>query len=306
MKLLTIILLYLGILTFAGCIYDPEPVPDKTAIELSLKWDKLLDGVKPADVRVVFYPRSGGAPISRNITGELIREELPADEYDILVYNQPEKNVLFRGLEQFSTTEAYLEEAPMQKSSAQPVAQQPSMLYSVGIAGNKLTQGNTLKLEVTPEPRVTALNFDIKMDGTDLGSLKSCCGDISHMNQSINLVTGRNESVAPMRLSYDAAITESGVQFTIMTFGIVPTAEPTPENPAPQGSNLNMIFATHAGEETVATIDIAKEIDKVTGDNPGSLNIDVKIEGDVTLPNVSITATVIEWDHGSGSGEIEQ
>ena len=303
MRLLTI-LLFSGIFLLVGCdtrrdILDPAS--DETAIELSVKWNNLFEGVKPTDVRVIFYPQSGGEPIERTITDDYIKEFLPADTYDILIYNQPPASVCFRGLEQFSTSEAYVEEEVAQKEhSLQPIAQQPTMLYSVGVAANKLTEGTTLKLDVSPRPRVSVLNFKIKIEGMNPDNVDLCHGEISYMSPSINLVSGEKEMV-PFRHVYEATPTAEGFQFTVMTFGVISATEAEKE-----GTNLNLMFTTKEGNEIVKTIDVSKELDKVLDENKENVNVDVNIEAEVETPQVSITATVIPWNGDSGSGEIEQ
>lgn len=163
-------------------------------------WDGYID--IPPGMNLVFYPICDGHSKSYDYSGPPIRHQLqydggkvslPLGRYNVMIYNDYTYNILYRGMEDYFTGEAYLEEYDRQplasRASAGQNVAEPDIFYVTRIEGLQISPNDGERtITVRPELKTLKLYVHAKVKGLQYIS-KADCG-INSAAGSILLSSG--------------------------------------------------------------------------------------------------------------------
>ena len=194
--------------------------------ELYVEYDGLRPG-KPAGLRVVNYPVSGGSKISNIDTdGGLVY--FSEGHHDILFYNNDTEYIVMASTEKFATTRATTRTRVRASYTGNPFATKndeeitvnpPDMLYGnylVGYEAKRLPEPEVL--EVTLHPLVFTYKIRFEFDkGIEYVALAR--GTLAGMAMSVNMSTGEtSDDIAT--ILYDCELKDYGVGALVNSFGV--------------------------------------------------------------------------------------
>ena len=198
-------LLYIGMLLFllSAChrhpYYDLERV-EAGSLHILFDWNGYTD--IPPGMNLMFYPikddRSqptdyAGAPILHQLQYDGGTVSLPVGRYNVAIYNDYTYQIMYRGMEDFHTAEAWLEDydrLPLsaQSKSVRNVAE-PDIFYVTQLNDLQVTaQDHNRVITVYPDLKTLKLFVHIEVNGIENVSMAD--GSISGTAGSLMLATG--------------------------------------------------------------------------------------------------------------------
>lgn len=198
-------LLYIGMLLFllSAChrhpYYDLERV-EAGSLHILFDWNGYTD--IPPGMNLIFYPikddRSqptdyAGAPILHQLQYDGGTVSLPVGRYNVAIYNDYTYQIMYRGMEDFHTAEAWLEDydrLPLsaQSKSVRNVAE-PDIFYVTQLNDLQVTaQDHNRVITVYPDLKTLKLFVHIEVNGIENVSMAD--GSISGTAGSLMLDSG--------------------------------------------------------------------------------------------------------------------
>lgn len=189
-------------------------------------YDGLRPG-KPAGLRVVNYPTSGGNKIS-NIGPDGGVVYFSEGHHDILFYNNDTEYIVMAATEKFATTRATTRTRTRASYSGNPfdtkdesevTVNPPDMLYGnyyVGYEAKKLKEPELLEVTMHPLVFTYKIRFEFER-GLEYAALAR--GTLAGMAMSVNMSTGET-SDDKATILYDCEITDYGVRALVNSFGV--------------------------------------------------------------------------------------
>ena len=199
------ILFFIGILVslLTCCRRHPYYELDKVeagSLHILFDWNGYVD--IPPGMNLMFYPISddqskatdySGSPILHQLQYDGGVVSLPTGRYNVAIYNDYTYQIMYRGMDDFHTAEAWLEDydrLPLSKQSGNGhnVAE-PDIFYIAQLTDLYVTsQDNNRTITVYPELKTLRLFVHVEIDGIENVSMAD--GSISGVAGSQMLATG--------------------------------------------------------------------------------------------------------------------
>lgn len=216
-------LLYIGMLVslLSAChrhpYYDLERV-EAGSLHILFDWNGYTD--IPPGMNLMFYPirddRSkpsdyAGAPILHQLQYDGGTVSLPVGRYNVAIYNDYTYQIMYRGMEDFHTAEAWLEDydrLPLsaQSKSARNVAE-PDIYYVTRLNDLQVTaQDHNRVITVYPDLKTLKLFVHVEVNGIENVSMAD--GSISGTAGSLMLATGEAPDDAGCSRIFSFAVTD--------------------------------------------------------------------------------------------------
>lgn len=197
-----IIVLVAVTMILSGCrrhkYYDLEHTYG--SLQIVFDWDGYID--IPPGMNLMFYPLTDtdddveARPILQQLQYDGGKVSLPIGKYDVLVYNDYTYNILYRGMDNFMTAEAYLngyDRLPLSRTNVSVRSfTEPDIFYVAQIRGLEVN-GCEQKVIVRPELKTLKLFVHVGVDGMQYVSQAD--GSITGAASNVMLSTGLTSDI---------------------------------------------------------------------------------------------------------------
>jgi hypothetical protein len=230
-------------------------------------YDELRPG-KPAGLRVVNYPQSGGNKIS-NIPADGGIAYFSEGIHDILFYNNDTEYIVMSQVEKFATTRAstrtrtrasYAGNPFGTKNEEEVTVNAPDMLYGnfmTGYEAKRLPEPEVIEVTLHPLVFTYKIRFEFSK-GLEYVALAR--GTLAGMAMSVNMSTGKTSDEAATIL-YECEVTDFGAKAYVNSFGIpgYPNSNYTKSGGA---YAINLEVRMKNGKYKSFDFDVTEEIEK--------------------------------------------
>ncbi len=208
-KVYYIIVLVAVAMALTGCrrhkYYDLEQ--SYGTLRVVFNWDGYID--IPPGMNLVFYPSVDNcdgdvvsSPILQQLQYDGGKISLPVGKYDVVVYNDYTYNILYRGMDNFMTAEAYLngyDRLPLSRTNASVRSFTEPDLFYVAQIRDLVVSGHEQTVEIRPELKTLKLFVHVGVDGVQYVSQAD--GSITGAASNVMLSTGyTSDAVAGKRI----------------------------------------------------------------------------------------------------------
>lgn len=280
-----ILLLYAGILSFCiGCgkreVCDFSH-PHSGNVHFLFDWQHLFgDTDMPQKMTMHFYSATGDTLISHILPNEMGSLTLPADTYQILIYNEDQTSYSIRELEYLHTAAV---DHPIQSdgmvASAEP-------FYACVIESFSVEPDEQIRHTFLPERYSQRISFLIQVNG--LFNPLACSATLSGLAGSVLMAT--RESVPTIQsVTASFLLSISGSRVSGSLYSLRPVAATTQVT----GNLLTLDFTMASGLQHSVNADITGALAQMIN---GDIEISLLIDGDEIS---GIKATVTAWVTGN-------
>lgn len=201
--------IYLLVLAVAtgSCIREPGCVPELTEenVEVLLKWPDSASNY--TNVFIECYAHTGDNPIRNFLPATGGHVFLPGGMYDILVYTKSSGKINFRGMEAFSTAEAWFSEDT-----------QPDMLFCGSIQGVEIQgKGVAQQIEVVMKSQVKIYPFRFR-EIVNMQYVNRIRVSLSGISSSL-LMAGESVPQETVAVNCPYTLTSDGFYGAVFCFG---------------------------------------------------------------------------------------
>lgn len=266
------------LLMLSGCSKRGlEAVSDEGVVNLSFSWGKLLSGESvPSGMKLYFYA-SDGSVVVRDCQGTTFSGTLPTGTYSVIAYSKDATSVSFRGMDSYSSAQAYIPEY----TRAASYLSQPSSFYGVSLGTLSVSFEEDAQATLAPTPYVHKANLDMTITGARSG-ISSAVATIDGMASSLNLSTGTLGSEAGS-IAFTPLLDKEQSSYPISFFG--------PVSSLPNKLSVRFDFVS-GGSQTIE-IDITKALSSgISLSIPIEINVNFEVTGSVAA---GFSAKVTDW-----------
>lgn len=274
----------------AGC--RVRDVPDDYpagVIRMKLDWEGLTEHL-PQGKWLVFYPENGTMkPFSQEVGDDIFIDTLPQGRYKalLLAMNKDISRLDFIGMQQIEQATVSLKEL-QEELGLYPDAER---VYSEAFAFD-LTQPVPGVVILKPKPLALQTTFEIQIPGAK--QVQACLKGIP---TEMNLWTRKavyldQEHYTPLLVKH------TGDNINLSGMVLMPTkaAVLTKTENAEIILQLEVNVTYDSGEQEEVKVDVTQALNDVAVEAPPEVKFELK--------KVGLTATVVGWEPGTGSGEV--
>ncbi|WP_102407257.1 DUF5119 domain-containing protein [Parabacteroides bouchesdurhonensis] len=280
-----------------SCEGDTDKESSQANLSYSIKLDKTLANYpEPKKLRYCFYPTNGGPMLRTDGDANNFKITLPADKYNILVFNCDAANIEFKNLESFDEAEARLITAKATKATDNNI-NPGTPLYGLVIHDLEIEPGQNIQEVIQPAPLVKEISFNINIDGSEY--ISKCNGSLSGVAAALNLSKQQVMPDKPAIVNIETTLTDKGIKGSALILGIATqTEEGGQEQPTFSTNQLTLNFTLTDGSTFTTTTDLGHDLsDKQQPD------IHVDMDATISLAP-TFTVTINSWKIASGDSMI--
>lgn len=210
MKVNSIIVLLTLCLLVTACrrhaYHDLEQV-QAGSLRIEFDWNGYTD--IPPGMNLMFYPVVGQGmedrkPFMQQVQYDGGRISLSEGCYNVAVYNDYTYDISFRGMEEYSTAEAYLTEynrMPLATKITGYNALEPDLFYTARMEGLVVTS-ETKGDVITIRPQLNTLTLRLHVRGTGFKNVRMADAVVSGIARSVRIASGWSEEVVPSNIIF--------------------------------------------------------------------------------------------------------
>lgn len=306
-----------------GCHRRPLDLTmsDGAAITVIVHWDNT--GLRPNGMTVSFYPKGGGNPITTLSNSDTVAVNIPAGEYNLLVFNETVSdftNLLFADISSFDGIYAYTDTYSNKyyddiRTTPEKLASYArefivsddmvryTLYYRRGTVPPVDVHASAEDLVIHVWPKLITCVINTRLHATHIDKAASAGGYLGHFAAGVYLASGktvREDAIFSINFSQKDMISKTDGYFsnTSVGFGFYEDVFP----PAVSGYSFDFfaVLADNSGYRNKMGID-----DKISTHRGAfdELNIDIDIYPGAELPDVEGTQA---WNIGVSEWENEE
>lgn len=273
------LLILLGVFTFTtSCTRRDLELPSgEGTVNIVFDWGYLYPGeVMPSGMKIYFYG-SNGSVITRDCSGSGYSGTLPADTYNVLVYNAGSSNVNYSSLDNYSNA---LASVPSVTKST--YLSQPSYAYGVGLPGLAVSSDQTTTATMKPLSFVKKADIKINITG-NASAVNSCNCTVDGLADVVKIATGDVQSTTGV-VSFVPAAIPGGFESVISFFGRTPASS----------NNISIVLNFTGGGSQTVNVDISSGLAKLSSTVVAVyINLTIDVTGSVAA---GFSATLKDWN----------
>lgn len=273
-----VLLVLLGVFAFTtSCTRRELETPSGEGdVNVVLDWSYLYPGdAMPLGMKLYFYG-SNGTVITKDCSGSGYSGVLPADTYNVLVYNAGSSNLSFSSLDYYGTALASV--PPISKAV---YLLQPSYAYGIGSTGLRVLSNQKSKVTMKPLSFVKKAYLKISLTG-NVSAVSSCNCTLNGLANTVKIATGDVQGTTGTIFFTPSAIS-GGYGATLSLLGRTASAQ----------NIVSVVLDFTGGGSQTVNVDISSALAKLTSTVVAvDVNLNIDVTGSVAA---GFNATLKDW-----------
>ena len=272
-----------------SCGRETDKESSQVNLSYTINWDKVFESYsKPEKLRYCFYPVNGGPLLRTDGDCKGFKIILPADKYNVLIFNCDASDIEFNNLESFDKAEARLIATKAIGSNTNGKIP----LYGLTITDLQINPGQDIEEIMQPTPLVKEIFFDINIDGSEY--INSCKGSLSGVASALNLSKRQVMPDTPTTVNIETSLTDKGAKGSALILGVATQIGEGEDQSDTPSNQLTLDFTLADGSTFTTTADLGHDL---ADEHQSGIHVDI----DATVsPSPTFTVTINSWKIASG------